>query len=72
MKDPEWAEIVDGIAYQDHGGKVTFGFAKNHPAAARAHELEYGTPTESAHSIFRKVLVGQRPEIERNFKRGMP
>jgi hypothetical protein len=66
---PTWEGMDDGIFVRQEGESIVTGFDPEHPQVARATELEFGTETQPPSSIFRKVLMGQRPHIERSFRR---
>lgn len=70
--NPNWSGLADGITMEKRDdGSYTYGFDPQHPGAERAYELEFGTMDESPSPVFRKVLHGQRSDIEWNFRQRM-
>lgn len=70
--NPNWDDgMEDGIVMRREKDGYVFGFDPAHPAADRATELEYGTRDEPPSPVFRKVLHGQRSDIEWNFRQRM-
>ena len=67
-RSPGWQGLEDGVVMIENAdGSYVFGFDPSHPEADRATQLEFGTSENRPESVFRKVLHGQRPQIERDF-----
>jgi hypothetical protein len=65
-QSPGWEGMADGITMAEHpDGSYVFGFDPERADAMRATEMEFGTPGHRPESVYRKVLIGRRPMIER-------